>query len=69
MDCSEAVTEQVLRIQAFYILHFFREMTFWGVVAKYVPYNVPGVLTASDYPALKLLERLGICIILDVGIC
>ena len=65
---SEAVTEQVFRIQAFYILQIFREMTLRGVVAKHMSHDVPSILAAFDNPALELPERHGIHILV-VGVC
>lgn len=44
-------------------------MALRGVVAEYMSYDVPSFLTASDYSALKLGEWLGICIVLNVGVC
>lgn len=69
MDSSEAVTEQILGVQAFYILQFFWKMTLRRVVAKYMLYNVPCFLAASNNPALKLAEWLGIRIVAVIGIC
>lgn len=69
MNSPKTVTEQILGIQTFDVLHFFREMTLWGVVAEYMLDNVPGFLAASNNPSLKLAEWFGIRIVLDVGIC
>ena len=68
MDSPEAVAEQVLRIQAFYILHLFWKMTLWGVVTEHMSYNCPGFFTALDDPALKVAERSRI-VVLGIGIC
>lgn len=63
MDSSEAVAQQILGIQTFDILHLFREMTFWGVVAEDMLHDVPCILAASHYPALELAEWLGIRVV------
>jgi hypothetical protein len=68
MDSPEAIAEQIFCIQTFDLLHLFREMTFWGVIAEHMFDDGPRLLTATDNPALELDKWLGIAV-LDSGSC
>jgi len=56
MNGAETVAKQILGVQSFDFLHFFRKMAFGRVVTKHMLHCCPDTLRARQYPAVDLIE-------------